>query len=333
MGNKMGQNRVITWCRLATASLLLATGLAQAAPDGPLIKVAALYGGRPAPTMFDPLRKAIAAIDPALAGRIVVSAVAADPALNQFESLAANLWSQRPALALAYDLTSAQALVRLRGSGSTPIIFRAHSDPLGSGLIASYARPGRHMTGFTTYRCLDDKLIEILLDAFPAARRVGFFAEPGSEDWGCHRRARDFAASRGITLLDFNLAGAKDVPAAIESLGRARLDAMVVPALMSTWSQRKPIVAAMDALGLPAIYEAQAFTNAGGLMHFGSMQEQDANTQMAQLVVKVLRGENAGDIPVSQPNRFELVINLKAAHARRYTINPRVLRRADRILE
>jgi putative ABC transport system substrate-binding protein len=329
----MANSRETSWRWLATVWLLLAVQAAQAAPASAPIKVALLYGGRPTPTMFDPLRKAIAAIDPALAERIVISMVSADLALNKFEPLAANLLAQRPALALAYDMESARALAKMRGNGSTPIIFRAHSDPLGSGLIASYAKPGRHMTGFTTYRCLDDKLVEILLDAFPGARRVGFFAEPGTEDWGCHQRALDFAASRGITLVDFKLAGSADVPAAIESLGRAKLDAMVVPAVVSTWNQRRRIVAAMDSLALPAIYEAQTFTDVGGLMHFGSLNAQDANAMMAQLVVKVLSGDNAGEIPVSQPSRFELVINLKAANAKRYNINPRVLRRADRIIE
>jgi putative ABC transport system substrate-binding protein len=329
----MAKSRDTSWGWLATFWLLLAVQAAQAAPAGPPIKVALLYGGRPSPAMFDPLRKAIAAINPSLAERIVISMVSADLTLNKFEPLAANLLAQRPALALAYDLESARALAKMRSKDSTPIIFRAHSDPLGSGLIASYAKPGRSMTGFTTYRCLDDKLVEILLDAFPAARRVGFFTEPAAEDWGCHQRALEFAASRGITLIDFKLVGPADVPAAIESVGRAKLDAMVVPAVVSTWQQRRRIVAGMDALGLPAIYEAQTFTDVGGLMHFGALNAQDANTMMAQLVVKVLSGESAGEIPVSQPTRFELVVNLKAANAKRYNINARVLRRADRILE
>ncbi len=333
MGNKMGKNRDKGWRWLATAWLLLAAQATQAAPSGPPIKVALLYGGRPSPSIFEPVRKAVAAINPGLAERIVISSVAADLTLNKFEPLAANLLAQRPALALAYDLESARALAKMRGTGTTPIVFRAHSDPLGSGLIASYAKPGRHLTGFTTYRCLDDKLVEILLDAFPAARRVGFFAEPGTEDWGCHQRALDFASSRGITLIDFKLAGAKDVPAAIEAVGRAKLDAMVVPVVVSTWQQRRRIVAAMGELGLPAIYEAQTFTDVGGLMHFGALNAHDADAMMARLIVKVLSGESAGDIPVSQPTRFELVVNLKAPNATRYNINPRVLRRADRIIE
>ncbi len=329
----MGENRLNSWRWLLMAGLLLGMQAVIAAPAGPPIKVALLYGGRPTPNMFEPVRKAIALIDPALAERIVISSLAADLSLNKFEPLAANLLALHPALALGFDLESARALVKARGTGTTPILFRAHSDPLGSGLISNYARPGRHLTGFTTYRCLDDKLIEILLDAFPAARRVGFFAEPATEDWGCHQRAIAFAAGRGITLIDFKLAGNQDVPAAIEAVSRARLDAMVVPTVVSTWNQRKRIIAAMDTLGLPAIYESQVYTDAGGLMHFGSLNHADASTQMAQLIVKVLAGESAGDIPVSQPTRFELVINLKAANARRYGINPRVLRRADRIIE
>ncbi len=318
------------------AGLLLAMQPVPAAPLAPAaapIKVAMLYGGRPSKAAFEPIRKALAAIDPALAERIVPITASAELTLDKFEPLAVSLLAQKPAIAIANDLESARVLAKVRGNATTPIIFRAHADPLGSRLIDSYAKPGRHMTGIATYRCLDDKLVEILLDAFPAARRIGFFTEPGTDDFGCHQRALDFATSRGITLVDLKLATSKDVPAVLESLGRQHVDAMVVPAIASTWSQRRSIVAAMDSHGLPAIYEAQTFTDVGGLMYFGALNQDDATTRMAQLIVKVVAGENAGDIPVSQPTRFELVINMKAVNAKRYGINARVLRRADRIIE
>lgn len=327
----MTAERRTGWCRLAVAALLFVASAAHAA--APPIHVGLLAGSKPTPTLFEPIRKALAALDPALAERIVVDQQFASFDLALMERQAASMMAQRPALALALDMSSGVALAKARGKGVTPIIFRAHDNPLAAGLIASYAKPGRNTTGITTYRCLDDKLLELLLDAFPAARRIGFMTEPGTPDWGCHQRALDFAAGRGMTLAEFKLGGPADVPAALEAVGKARLDAMVVPVVASTWMQRKRIVAAMDSLGLPAIYEARAFTDIGGLMHFGAIDQDDISSRIAQLIVKVLAGENAGEIPVSQPTRFELVVNLKAANARRYGISAKVLRRADRIDE
>jgi putative ABC transport system substrate-binding protein len=123
------------------------------------------------------------------------------------------------------------------------------------------------------------------------------------------------------------------VQGALDGLGAAHVDAMVVPAVASTWAQRRRIVAGMDALGLPAIYEAPIFTDVGGLMHFGAINSEDTNARLAQIIAKVAAGDNAGDIPASQPTRFELVINMKAANALRYRINAKVMRRADRIIE
>ncbi len=247
--------------------------------------------------------------------------------------MAARTVARRPTVAVALDLNAALALLKARGAGPTPILFRVHADPLASGLIASYAKPGRRISGVATYRCLDDKLVEILMDAFPAARRIGFFVEPDTQDHGCHQRAVDFAAKRAIALVNIQLKNAAELPAVLASLGSARLDAMVVPAMASTWQQRRPIIAAMDAQALPAIYENTYTAQAGGLMHFSALDQQDTYARLAQLLAKVIAGEDAGDIPVSQPSRFELVINLKAAHVQRYRISPKVLRRADRIIE
>lgn len=331
MGNKMGKDRQSFWCWLGVVCLLAASAAASAAP--PPIKAVLLYGGKPNAKMFDAIRAAIVTLNPALAERLVLQMEAAEPLAGKFEPVAARLMAQKPDLAIALDMESAVALSKARGNGTTPIVFRGHSDPLGAKLIASYARPGRNLTGITTYRCLDDKLVELLLDAFPSAQRIGFFIEPGIEDYGCHKRAQEFARTRGITLVDVHLASPKDVQPTMETLGRHKFDAMVVPALTPTWTQRKHIIAALDTLGVPAIYEAQVFTDSGGLMYFGAINQDDISTRLAELIVKVLSGENAGDIPVAQPTRFELVINLKAANAQRYGISPRLLRRADRIIE
>ncbi len=316
---------------MGVAGLVFVMSAANAA--APPIKAVLLWGGKLTPKVFDDIRAAMAAQNPALAERMLVTIEAVEPVAGKFEPAATRLMAQHPDIAIALDQESARAMVKARGNATTPIVFRAHSDPLGAKLINSYAKPGNALTGITTYRCLDDKLVELLLDAFPAARRIGFFQEPGVEDWGCHKSAQAFARSRGITLVDINLASAKDVPPTLDTLGHHKLDAIVVPAISPTWNQRKQVIAALDALHLPAIYEAASFTKDGGLMHFGAIDQSDITTRLAQIIVKVLSGENAGDIPVAQPTKFELVINLKAANAERYGINPRLLRRADRIIE
>ncbi|MES2295603.1 MAG: ABC transporter substrate-binding protein [Pseudomonadota bacterium] len=314
------------------ACLAGAASVAGAAGAAPELRIASLFtrsaNGRDAGM----LEAALALENPALAARIRVDAVYADFDPARLATLARQVVLARPALIVCHDQTALTAMLAARAQAPIPIVFRAHDDPLAHGLIGSYARPGRNLTGITTYRCADDKMLEILHDALPGVRRVGFLFNASVPDGGCHARARQYAAELGMTLQEFDVASVEQVGGALAKIGGARVEAMIVPASAAVWKTRKQVVAHLNAHAIPAIYEGQAFLDVGGLMHFGAIQD-DALARMARDVVKILQGESAGDIPVSQPTRFELVINMKAERARDYRLSARVLRRADRILE
>lgn len=122
------------------------------------------------------------------------------------------------------------------------------------------------------------------------------------------------------------------MPVLLERIARQRPQALIVAATAVTWGMRKQLIAGIDALAIPALYEGQVFVDDGGLMQFSALQD-DAWDRLARAVSHVLRNGRAGEFPVSQPTHFELVVNLKARNARRYGLSARTLRRADRILE
>lgn len=281
---------------------------------------------------MEEFRREFDRIDPKLAAGVRFTEAFASFDATRLKQLAARLNAQQPDLILCFDFDAAQAVVATRGESMVPVVFRAHDDPLARGLINSYARPGRNVTGITTYRCLDDKLVELMRDAAPGARRIGFIHDASIPDSGCNASARSYARRHGIELRDLSASNAAELAALFDRLASDPAQALIVAATAVTWSMRKSIVARVDALAIPAIYEGQVFVDDGGLMQFSALRD-DAFERLARAVVHVLRHGGAGDFPVSQPVNFELVINMQARHARAYRLSPQLLRRADRILE
>jgi len=319
---------------MAAAALGLGAvhGVLRAAAPGAPLHIACLASTPPHPANLTSFLAALTKLDPALAARTRFTTDFAHFDATQLRQLARKLNEQGPALILCFDFDAAVAVVATRVSAGVPMVFRAHDDPLAFGLIDSYARPGHNLTGITTYRCLDQKLVEIIRDAVPTARRIGFVHDGAIADAGCNAQARNYAAGRDIRLLDFSVSSAEQLPALLDRIGRQAPDALIVAATAVSWPMRQQIIARMDALTIPAIYEGQVFVDDGGLMQFSALQD-DAFDRMARAAAHVLRGGAAGDFPVSQPVHFELVINLRARHASHYRLSPQILRRADRIVE
>ncbi|MFZ6765582.1 ABC transporter substrate-binding protein [Undibacterium sp. Di26W] len=314
---------------LASITLGL-TRLSTAA--NPAFYIACLSTPTVDPKVANAFRHALAALDPNLAQLVRYSEDYANFDIELLRRHASMLNRRKPDIILCFDFDSAAAVVAARTSNAVPIVFRAHDDPLGRGLIENYARPGRNLTGITTYRCIDDKLVEVIRDAVPTVRRIGFIHNAEIADAGCNARARAYASGRDISLLDFSVSHAAHMPTLLNRIATQRPQALIVAATAVTWLMRKELIAGIDALAIPALYEGQVFVDDGGLMQFSALQD-DAFDRMARAVSHVLRHGRAGEFPVSQPTQFELVINLKARHARHYQLSAQTLRRADRILE
>lgn len=315
------------------AMLACALGLAMpvAASEGPL-RIACLSSPASDVRTMQAFLAEFEKSDPRLAARATFTEDFANFDAARLTQLATRLNQQRPDLILCFDFDAAQAVVATRGAAPVPLVFRAHDDPLARGLIGSYARPGRNLTGITTYRCLDDKLVELMRDAAPSAKQIGFIHDGAIPDSGCNAAARDYARRHGVDLRDLSVSSAAQLTALLDRFARTPGRALIVAATAVTWSMRKTLVARVDALAIPTIYEGQVFVDDGGLMQF-SAQRDDAFQRLARAVVQVLRFGGAGEFPVSQPMHFELVINMRARHARSYRLSPQLLRRADRILE
>jgi putative ABC transport system substrate-binding protein len=237
-----------------------------------------------------------------------------------------------PNVVICLDLSAAITTAARRRHTNPPIVFLAHDDPLAYKLIQSYARPGNNLTGVTTFRCVDGKMIEILVDAFPSRRRIGYLFDSTAGDSACIQQAEEAAARLRVDLVKVDVAVHDFVKEMENRLKPLHLESAIAPASAPIWQSRHAVVEKLNDLRLPVIYESALFLEEGGLMYYGPVRT-DAISQVAAYVRKILLGEPAGEIPVEQPTLFELAINLRAPHAADFGISAATLRRADRILQ
>jgi putative ABC transport system substrate-binding protein len=299
--------------------------------------IGVLATGHLDPVLLDALDKQIRNIVPELAVRLTLVSreagfVGAD-LVRKIDELAC----LHPAVLVCLDLFSANAAkARLSDQRmNIPIVFLAHADPLASHLIESYAHPGNNLTGVTTYRCIDAKMLEILADTFPMRKRIGYLLDAltaSADDKPCVEDTQRDAARIQVDLIQIDVSPPGFAARFRERLKSLHLDAVLAPASAPLWQNRKSMVQALNDARLPAIYESDIFLAEGGLMSYGPVRT-DAVPQLAKSVCKIMRGESAGEIPVDQPTRFEFVMNLRAPHVSEFGIKAATLRRADRILE
>jgi putative tryptophan/tyrosine transport system substrate-binding protein len=221
-----------------------------------------------------------------------------------------------------------------RATTSIPIVFGLHGDPVGTGDVASLGKPGGNITGMATMAPdLSGKRLELLKEAFPRIARVAMLwnttnpAKAG--DW---RETQGAAQALGLTLQSREVRGPEDFPSAFAAMTTQRPDAFLTlddPVLLNS---RSSIVAFAAKQRLPVIYPQRDYTDAGGLMSYGPSVS-DMFRHAASYVGRILKGAKPADLPVEQPTKFELVINLKTAKALGLTIPPSVLGRADQIIE
>ena len=216
---------------------------------------------------------------------------------------------------------------------TTPIVFAVTSDPVGTGLVASLARPGGTITGLSSQSTdYAGKQIELLRDLVPGLHHLAVIANGGSP--GAMAEMRAFAAtarSLGFELSTFEIQRPEDIAPTFEAL-KGRVDALdVVPDPLISSNRVRFITLALAAR-VPTMYGSRDYPEIGGLMSFGPNLA-DLYRRAAEFVDKILRGAKPADIPVEQPTKFDLTINLTTAKALGLTIPPGVLARADEVIE
>ena len=252
---------------------------------------------------------------------------------DQLQALAADLVRRQAAVIAATGGTvSAQAAKA--ATATIPIIFNGGEDPIKSGLVASFNRPGGNITGVITQSpALEPKRLGLLRELVPQATIIAVLLNPANPDTDFQRQGVEAAATAiGVKLRIFHANREDDLDRAFAALVQQRADALLVGNDPFFVNQREQIVALAARHGLPAIYTYRSFAEAGGLISY-STNLVDVYRQVAFYVGRVLKGEKPADLPVLLPTKFELVINLKTAKALGVKISDNLLSLADEVID
>jgi putative ABC transport system substrate-binding protein len=220
-------------------------------------------------------------------------------------------------------------------TATIPVVMAVSRDPVGAGFIASLARPGGNITGLANDATPEiiGKNLELLKEAAPRVSRVAFLWNPVPPGAGTTKNAVESAARRlGLTLQSVEVRGPNEFESAFAAMVRERANGVVVATDPVLVGPRSRVVDLAARSRLPAVYGLREFAEAGGLMSYGP-NIADQFRRAAIYVDKVLKGAKPADLPVEQPTKFELVINLKTAKALGLTIPPSLLLRADQVIE
>jgi putative tryptophan/tyrosine transport system substrate-binding protein len=214
-----------------------------------------------------------------------------------------------------------------------PIVFAALGDPVGVGLVESLARPGGNATGLSLQQTdAASKRLELLRDVVPGLRRLAIVANSGNPSAALDmREAEATARALGLEAITSEILRAEEIAPAFDAL-KARVEALYVCNDPLVNTNRVRINTLALAARLPAVYGFREFVEAGGLMSYGPNYS-DLFRRAADYVNKILRGAKPGDLPVEQPTKFDLVINVTTAKALGVTISPLLLARADEVIE
>ena len=221
-----------------------------------------------------------------------------------------------------------------RATTQIPIVMTLAADPIGSGLVPSLAHPGGNVTGMSALASdLASKRVGLLKELVPNAKRVSVLWNPSNQskvtEW---KDTQITAQSLGLTLLPSDVQTPVELDRAFAAIKREQPDALIVLTESFTLAFRQQIAEFALTNRLPLVTELREFVVAGGLASYGTSRA-DLWRRSAAHVVKIMRGANPGDLPVEQPTRFDLVINLKTAEALALTVPSTMLSRADEVIE
>jgi putative ABC transport system substrate-binding protein len=251
---------------------------------------------------------------------------------DRLPGLAADLVARKVKVIAAASVPSALAAKNV--TSSIPIVFISGDDPVATGLVASLARPSGNLTGmsFLTVE-LDPKRLELLSDMVPRATEVALLVNPNFS--GVERQMREVgeaARTRGLRLSILKAGTEREIDVAFATLGQLHAEALLVGSDPFLTSRREQLVSLAARAAVPAIYALRADTIAGGLISYGTSLP--AVFRRAGVYTgKILNGVEPADLPVEQPTRFELVVNLNTAKALGLTVPPSILARADEVIE
>ena len=294
-----------------------------------IYRIGLLRVGPPPPSFIEPFRHGLRELGYVEDQNIVLEYALAQ-SVEQLPDIAADLVRRKLDVIVA---SGTPAVLPARNATRTiPVVFVAAIDPIAIGLVTSLARPGGNITGLTgLFADLVGKRLELLKEAFPALSRVALLSRPDNPGHEQYVRAAQRASrTLGLQLQVVTASGPGDFEAAFRAAAGAGAIVPVDDAMFT--SHRQILVALAIANRLPAVYGVREFVEIGGLMALGPSYS-DLYRRAAAYVDKILKGTSPADLPIQQPAKFELTVNVKTAKALGLKIPPLLLARADEVIE
>ncbi len=327
------KKRILVFCAFGACSLRFASH-AEAQQQGKMPKIGWLSPGSAASTArIDLFLREFRKLGYVEGKNITFERRSADDKLDRLPGLADELVRLKVDVLLTPGGNGALALKN--ATRTIPIVFiGAVSDPVAAGLVDSLARPGGNITGFTNIAAvLAGKRLELLKETVPKLSRVAVLWDPqnpgAAQQW---KESQLPARELGLQLHSMEVSSADQYEGAFKEAIKARSAALAVTQHTLATSHQKLIADLATKNRLPAMYFRGDFVESGGLMSYGADQDEPYR-RAASMVDKILKGAKPADLPVEQPTKFELVINLKAAKQIGLTIPPNVLARADKVIK
>ncbi|HWC02923.1 MAG TPA: ABC transporter substrate-binding protein [Methylomirabilota bacterium] len=287
------------------------------------------------PTVFEPLRRGLEELGWTPGRNLAFEIRAAEGQLDRLPGLAAELAQARVDLIVAPAPPHVRAA--LDATRTIPVVFFAVADPVGMGFAASLARPGGNATGVASSvpEGFLGKLLELLREAVPQARRVAVFTNPANPQHYCGVDVPELTApatALGLTLQFVEVRTIDMVEVAFAAAVRGRAEAAVVCGDPVIFAARARVAELATRHRLPTIFPTREYLGGRGLMSHGPSLAELAR-QAARYVDRILRGAKPADLPIEQPRKYELVVNLQAARALQLTLPASLLSRADHVIE
>jgi putative ABC transport system substrate-binding protein len=257
----------------------------------------------------------------------------ADSQLERLPALATDL--VRLGVDIIVTGTNPNTVAAMTATTTIPIVMTNSFNPVGNGLVASLARPGGNVTGFAvdTGDEIFGKRLELLKDAVPNLSRIGLLWNPDvAANLARLKSTRESASALGLTLVSVEARGPDALEQAFATMGRERVQALVVLSDGMLFNNRIQIAGTALRNRLPSASTQKEYSEAGFLLTYG-VDFRDLFRRSAGFVDKILKGAKPADLPVEQPTKFDLVINLKTAKALGLTVSPTLLARADEVIE
>ncbi|MGY8706132.1 ABC transporter substrate-binding protein [Bradyrhizobium sp. 18BD] len=243
---------------------------------------------------------------------------------------ATELLKMSPDLMFANANPAARVLLEL--NRNVPVVFTTVTDPVGSGFVASLARPGGNMTGFTNQPVEGAKFVDLLKQIAPGVKRVSVMVGNSSSSDAIALSAEKAAPKFSVETSKVVVSDPSIIELALKALGNEDNGGLIIPGDTVTSSNRQLIVRLATAYRMPSVYGFKFFVTAGGLLSYG-IEVTGQFLDAANYIDRVLKGEKPAHLPVQQPTRFSLAINLKTARTLGLTVPPTLLAAADEVIE